>query len=722
LKTIAIACAVLTCAAAQAAPVHDPLAPVGSYNKPADIAPQRITETLFGRKVTDNYRFMEKLGPNTIDWMKAENTYTRSVLDAIKPRAALEQKLAAFGGSFDVVADYASYGGRDFYEQRAPGADDLNLLVRDAAGTRKLVDITALRAAHGGAPYAINYFLPSPDGAKVAVGISAGGSEDASIAIYDAATGKQIGTPLDRAQFGATAWSDDSKRVYVIRLAQLAPGAPGTDKYKNATLVAWNGTDTPTPILGDTVGHGPKFDPVENPALMIEPGATMAAAVSVNGVQNELALWLAPVGQVDDPSVHWTKFVTRADGVTSGDMRGNQIFLLSHKGAPTFQVLQLTAGEGLGSAQVLVPAAPDRVIDSIHAAKDALYIVARRGAYSELLRAPAGGGAVQTVALPFKGHIDEAFTDPRTPGIAIHLASWTAPPVEYAYDPQTGHFTDLQLGISPKFDSSRFAVSDLQAPARDGVKVPLSLIQLADAKIPQIVLLDAYGSYGISQLAGFSPRLITFVEQHAAFGICHVRGGGELGEVWRLGGKDANKHNTWQDLIACGEYLIKQGITTKKQLFIMGGSAGGITMGRAMTERPDLFAGVLDLVPAANTLRAEFSPNGPNNVPEFGSIDNRQGFENLYAMDSIQHVRHGVQYPAVMITTGLNDPRVSPWEPAKFAAALLASGSVRPVLLRVDAKAGHGIGSTKSQSDALYADAFAFVFWRAGLPDWRPGQ
>ena len=250
--------------------------------------------------------------------------------------------------------------------------------------------------------------------------------------------------------------------------------------------------------------------------------------------------------------------------------------------------------------------------------------------------------------------------------------------------------------------------------------VPLSLIQPKYAAKPQITMVEAYGSYGISELADFSSRRATAMKEGITYGVCHVRGGGELGEAWRLGGKDAEKHNTWEDLIACGEDLIARGITTKNRLFILGGSAGGITVGRAVTDRPDLFAGAIDVVPAANTIRSEFSPNGPPNIPEFGTITNEQGFKNLYAMDSIQHVKPGVTYSAVMISTGLNDPRVSPWEPAKFAAALLASGTPNPVLLRIDAEAGHGIGSTKTQTDALAADWIAFVKWRAGLPDWRP--
>jgi prolyl oligopeptidase len=437
-------------------------------------------------------------------------------------------------------------------------------------------------------------------------------------------------------------------------------------------------------------------------------------------VQNEQALWLAPVSQVNDPNAKWTPFATRADDVTAEDAAGDTIYLLSHKNAPTFQVLSVKAGEPLAAARVLVPAEKDRVIDSIHAASDALYVLARHGAYSLLLRVPYGSGRIAKIALPFKGHIGEAFTDPRQPGVTIDLESFVVPPTTFAYDPVRENFTDLKLGVTPRYDSGRYEISDLEARAEDGVMVPDTLVRPKGAKGPQIALIQAYGSYGISQLANFSPRAASFLEAGGTYASCHVRGGGELGDAWRLAGKDANKVHTWRDLIACAEDLIARGYTTKDKLFIFGGSAGGITVGRALTERPDLFAGVLALVPAGNTLREEFQPSGPANIPEFGTIRTEAGFKNLYEMDTIQHVRAGVQYPPVMITTGLNDPRVSPWEPAKLTAALQASGTARPILLRIDAEAGHGIGSTKSQNDALYADMWAFVFWRAGLPNWQP--
>jgi prolyl oligopeptidase len=712
--------ALLTISSATVSMAQDPLAPLGAPSQPAPAPLKPVTETLWGKQVTDNYRYMEALDASTIAWMKAQSAYAHSILHAIRPRAALEAKIAAFTGSFGFTRGYMTYGGRAFYEERTPGSDNFDLVVRDRTGKRKIVDVAALRASKDGEPYAINYFLASPDGSKVAAGISQGGSEAASIFVYDVASGKGIAGPLDRADAGYTAWSNDSSTLYFARLKQLAPGESDIEKYRNATLVSWDLKSEPVAVLGSTVGHGPPFLPDELPALTISPGTPVAMAVSINGVQNELALWLAPVSQVNDPKVQWTPFVARTDDVTDVDAAGDMIYLLSHKNAPTFQVLRVKAGRSLAAAEVLVPTEKGRVIDSINAASDALYVLARQGAYSQLLRVAHAGGKIEVVALPFKGLIREAFTDPRQPGITINLQSFVVPHTTFAYDPAKQSFSDLKLGVTSHYDSGRYEINDLEARAKDGVMVPNTLVRPKGAKGPQIVLIQAYGSYGISQLANFSLRAASFLEAGGTYASCHVRGGGELGEAWRLAGKDANKPNTWRDLIACAEDLIARGYTTKDKLFIFGGSAGGITMGRALTERPDLFAGVIATVPGANTLRSEFQASGPLNIPEFGTIKTEEGFRNLHEMDTIQHVRPGVQYPPVMITTGLNDPRVSPWEPAKLAAALQASGTARPILLRIDSEAGHGVGSTKSQDDALFADMWAFVFWRAGLRDWQP--
>jgi prolyl oligopeptidase len=205
------------------------------------------------------------------------------------------------------------------------------------------------------------------------------------------------------------------------------------------------------------------------------------------------------------------------------------------------------------------------------------------------------------------------------------------------------------------------------------------------------------------------------------FAVAHVRGGGERGEDWHLAGQKLTKYHTWQDAIDCAQYLITQHWTSHKHLAVIGGSAGGITMGMLLTERPDLAAVVIDEVGVSDAMRSEFSPNGPPNIPEFGTVKDPEGFKALYAMDAVQHVKNGVKYPSVLLTTGLHDPRVSSWEPTKMTARLqAATASKNPVLLRVEADAGHGIGSTRAQRDIETADIMAFILWRTGDARYQP--
>jgi prolyl oligopeptidase len=709
----------LATSVACAANRSDPLAPVGGPPQPAPPAVRPVTENLFGTNVTDNYRNMEKLAAETVAWMKAQGVYTRKVIDAIPLHAALRKRVEAFSGSFGFVLGYVSAGTRQFYEQRAPGSDDFNLIVRDNNGTRKLVDIAAIRGAHGGEPCAINYFLAAPDGSKVAVGISARGSEAAELYVYDAATGKQIAGPIDRAEYGPTAWSGDSGLLYFIRLQKVSEGDE-LGKYRNPIVEVWDLKSPPRPVAGNGIGRDTSFAPDEAPAISITPGSPIAVLVSRNGVQSELRLWTAPAESASSPNAPWKPFVDRDDGVTHFGIRGDEAFLVTHKNAPTSQVLRVKAGAPLSTATVLVPAQADRTIEDVRPAADGLYVLARRGAYSMLLRVPTGSARIEEIPLPANGAVAEAFADPDKPGIEINFSSWVVPPRELAYDPAAGKFAALGIEVPGDMNPAQFTVSDREARAHDGTMIPVTIIEPVGMGTPQITLLEAYGSYGYSLRAGFDQRRSLIMNEGITYAICHVRGGGELGEAWRLAGKDANKHNTWQDDIACGEELIARGITSRDKLFIIGMSAGGITVGRAMTERPELFAGVIDFVPAANTLRMEYSPNGPPNVPEFGTVTTEPGFRNLYGMDSIQHVEKGAHYPAIMISLGLNDPRVEPWGPAKFAAALMASGSPNPVLLRVDLNSGHGHGSTRSQTDLLVTDWIAFIKWRAGVPGWRP--
>jgi prolyl oligopeptidase len=397
--------------------------------RPPVPAAKPVTETLFGQSITDQFRYFEQQDATLTDWMKAEGRYARSVLDALPQHDATLAKLSAMTGSWDVVGTITTAaGGRTFYEQRSSGSDNFDLMVREADGkTRKLVDVSAIRAANGGEPFAINYFTPSNDGNKIAVGISEGGSEDASLWIYDVATGSRIAGPVPNAQFGIIGWTPDDRHLFTTLMQGVKPGRPETDKYLNSKAYVWDLKGAPVPILGVGISPAVPFKPEEFPGVFTVPDAPLALAVNVNGVQNEMAIWTAPVTAAGSADAPWKPFVKRDDDVTNIAVAGNRIFLLSHKDAPTFKVLALNAGEPIGAAKEVIAARPDRVIEGIAAASDGLYVRARRGVYSELLKIPLEGGPEQAIELPFKGSINELSADPRYPGVKLILDSWAVP-------------------------------------------------------------------------------------------------------------------------------------------------------------------------------------------------------------------------------------------------------------------------------------------------------
>jgi prolyl oligopeptidase len=234
-------------------------------------------------------------------------------------------------------------------------------------------------------------------------------------------------------------------------------------------------------------------------------------------------------------------------------------------------------------------------------------------------------------------------------------------------------------------------------------------------------LLDGYGAYGFSETARFSPSSMVWIERGGVLAYANVRGSGVYGNDWYKAGFKTTKSNTWKDGVACAQYLIRQGYASPKTLAVMGGSAGGIFVGRAVTTAPELFAAAIFNVGMMDTIRSEESANGITNISEFGSIQNALEFAALLDMSTYHNIKDGSAYPAVLLVHGLNDPRVNVWESGKAAARLQAASiSGKPVLLRLDLQAGHGIGSTATQRYAEAADSYSFLLWQMGRAQLKP--
>ena len=704
-----------TAAAADTASQSPPAAPV-----------RPVIDDYFGIKVPDPYRYMENLkDPQVEAWFKQQNEFCRGVLGRISGRDKLLARIKELGQSaparvFDVRRLPTN---RYFFQKRLASEDVARLFTRDGLdGAEKLALDPNKYPAPKGSHNAISYYAPSDDGNWVAVGVSPAGSENAIIHMIDLRTGEEAKETIDRARFGGIAWRKDNHSFFYNRLQKLSPDQPPTDEeLKSKAYLHVIGTDVASdaPVIGFELNPAVALSPMDIPFVVTDPTSSYALGVIEHGVLNEITLYAAPLDTVTSASVPWKKVCDIDEQVTATAVHGSDLYLLTHRDSPRFKVLHTSLSEpDVAHAQTLVAQGP-AVIMAIGAAQDGVYLQLLDGGIGRIRRVPYAGEQAD-VPLPLEGAVTLENPDSRAPGLLLTLTSWTQAFSIYQYDPTSGRVSDTQLQPVGKFDRPADLVSEeVKVASYDGTMVPLSIIHRRDIKLDgsNPTLLDGYGAYAMTIDPFFEPRRIAWLERGGVFAEAHVRGGGEYGEDWHKWGQKLTKPNTWRDFIACAQYLIDHKYTSPARLAGEGTSAGGITIGRAFTERPDLFAAALDRVGVSNAVRQEFSPNGPPNIPEFGSVETQPGFEDLYAMDAYLHVRDGVKYPAVLVTTGWNDPRVASWEPGKIAARLqAATASGKPVLLRVEYAAGHGMGSTKSQLEEEMADSWSFLFWQFGVP------
>ena len=688
-----------------------------------------VTDTYFGVAVPDPYRYMEDMkNAEVAAWMKAQADYASAYFKRIPGRDELYQEIEKRGDAVAArVFSVQVVGDKVYYLKRLANENIPKLYVRDGyAGPERLLVDPELVKNDDGTHSSIDYYQPSPDNKYVATGISPAGSEASVLRIVDVASAKPLNDTIDRAQYASPSWLPDGRLMY-SRLQKLGPDAPVTDKYQNQRVYVHTIGEDPdkdVALFGPGVSSRVKIDPTELVFAAWPAGSRYVAAVVVNGVQRELRIHVAPVASLDGAQTPWTTVTTRDDDVNDFALAGDDLYLMSHKGTPRFKVLRTPlAKPDLATAQVVVPAGT-AVVTGIVAAGDAIYVRKMNAGMSELWRLPRATGKAERVALPYAGDIETMSTDPRRRGIVFDLGGWTRAGAIYAYEPATRKLVDTKLQPQGPFDApANLESKEVLVKAPDGAMVPLSLVYKKGLKLDggNPTILYGYGAYGISMTPFYRPTWLPWFDRGGVLAVAHVRGGGEYGEDWYKGGYKATKANTWRDAIACAEWLVANKWTSTPKLSIMGGSAGGIFVGRAITERPDLFGAAVAQVPVSDVVRGEFSANGVPNIPEFGTVKTEEGFKALYAMSPYHWVKDGVKYPAVLLTTGINDPRVDAYQAAKMAARLqAASTSGKPVLMRIDYEAGHGFGTTKKQAYAERADTFAFLFREAGVKPFAP--
>jgi prolyl oligopeptidase len=695
--------------------------------KPPATPTHEVTDDYFGTRIVDSYRWLEDLkSPEVSAWMKAQNDYTRAVLDRVPGREKLRARIAQLDDTGVRVSSFQSYGGRWFYLKRAPGQDNQRLYTRDGsnAAERLLLDPETLTA--NGVHYSIDYYTPSPDGKLVAVGIAPGGSENAVLHVLDAATGNELGEHIDRVQFGAIAWRPDNRSFFYQRLRKHGPDEPRTSYYLNSRAYLHqlgDDLDKDVPVFGNGLSSSISMGESDLPFIALPVGSKYALAVNAHGVQNELTIYAAKVVDIHDAAAPWRKIADVPDDSTGFDIHGDHLYLLTHHDAPRFKVVRLNLADGNFQTAEVVMAPSEAVVVGVGVAADAVYVQKLDGGIGRLFRIPFEGGAAKPVPLPFDGAIEELFVNGAEPGVYVRAASWTKSPVYLHYDPKTNQVADTKIVPPSPVDFSGIESEEVKAKAADGTLVPLSIVHKRGLKLDgsHPTLLHGYGSYGITYDPNFDPASLAWLERGGVVAVAHIRGGGEYGEDWHNGGRKATKLNTITDFITCAQYLIEHKYTSPQHLAGEGTSAGGITIGGAITGRPDLFGAALDNVGMSDDLRAELQVNGPANIPEFGTVKDEQDFHHLLSISGYHRIKDQTAYPAVLLTTGINDPRVDPWQMNKMTARLqAASSSGRPILLRVDYDAGHGgIGATRTQHTNLLTDQYSFLLWQLGDPDFQ---
>jgi prolyl oligopeptidase len=702
-------------------------APVLSAAPPATPV-QDVVETHHGTAVHDPYRALEDVkNPATRAWFQAQGRYAAEQLATIPRRDQLQARITELANaSGDQVRSIVRLpGDRLFYLKRRAGTAQFNLLTRDGprGAERLLVDASALTQT-AGVPHAVNWFVPSWDGRRVAYGVSAGGSEDTSMHVIDVASGQALLDPVPRVLDGSlVGWTPDGRGLAYNQLKPGMPGEPENEHYMDSTVFLLEPVQrgaTARPLFGPKVNPELKLDRLDFAGVSFTPGGHFMLARTTDTTVPEGKLFVAPVAALSGTGpIAWIKLSDFYDKITAAQMRGDTLYLKTYAGAPRGRVLALDLGAPvLSRAREAVAQPASGVLQEMVIGRDALYVEQRAGFSVRLLRYPLEGGQGVDVAPGLKGSayavadLAHAHDD-----VWFATSTWTEPSrVMRTTSPGRYEDTELRDARRPA-GAPEVEVSEVTVPSFDGALVPLAVVHrkglVLDGSNP--TLLIGYGAYGFSMEARYDLLGLAWIERGGVVALANVRGSGAYGDAWYRAGFKTTKSNTWKDGIACARYLIERKYASPKTLGIWGASAGGIFVGRAVTSAPELFAAAIFDVGMLDTVRSELSANGVTNVSEFGTVKKPDEFRALLEMSTYHQIKDGVAYPAVLLVHGMNDPRVDVWQSGKAAARLqAASTSGKPVLLRLDEQAGHGIGSTAQQAFSLRADIYSFLLWQFG--------
>lgn len=665
--------------------------------------------------VEDPYQWLENdENPQVKAWSDAQNQRTRQYLDKLLDRAAIEKQLTEWYAK--TSPSYFSLVSRPgiLFAMKFQPPKQQPLLVKlasadDLKSEKVVLDPNVLDAK---GTTAIDWFVPSLDGKRVAVSLSKGGSEDGTLHFYETATGKALADTIAHVQYptagGSAAWNAEGTGVYYTRFPRKGERPDADLNFYQQIYFHKFGT----PDTQDSYSIGKDFPRIAEVALEGSRDAKYILATVENGDGGEFAHYLL------GPDGTWKQITQFSDQIKVARLgRDNALYLLSRAGAPRGKILRLPlAVPELKNAAEIV-ADGGAVIEYIVPSTDALYVGDLLGGPSQIRRFDLNGKNEMVIPIPEISAVQEmlALEDG---SLLFRDVSYTEPAVWFHCANEKTDPAKTALRSTSPVSFADIEVTREFATSKDGTKIPVNILfrkgLKRDGQNP--TLLYGYGGYGISMSPNFDFTRRLWLDRGGVYVVANIRGGGEFGEEWHKAGNLTKKQNVFDDFAAAAEYLIKENYTRPEKLALEGGSNGGLLMGAMITQHPDLMRAVVSQVGIYDMLRVELAPNGAFNVTEFGTVKDPEQFKALYAYSPYHHVVDGTKYPSILMMTGANDGRVAPYHSRKMIARLEeANKSENPILLRTSSSAGHGIGTALSERIKQLADIYAFLFAQLGM-------
>lgn len=705
---------------------------LSSFAQQPPKAPSKpVIDNYFGKTVVDKYRNLEDLkNEETLNWMKSQANYTNSVLNSIPGKQGLINILS----DIDSRRTESIFGlqilddGTYFYQKTTPKDQIAKLFKRKGIKGKETLVFDPEKFENNNKDIkTISSFSPNKLGTIISINLSKNGGEMSEMILLDLTNDKILPERIDKLRFGGATWlKDDKSFIY-----SQSPTSDVLDvKAQSDLLTKHHVIGNPIsndklifskglyPEINFTTEELPFFGyDIENDIFICMPYT----------VDPNLKIYMSKNTNLGIEKFKWKLLFDRKDEIRTCLIKKNELFVMTALNAPNFKLLRVDLNNiDFSKAKTIIPEDNQFKLTSFNFSKKGiLYTTDKNGIESKLYFTYFDGTNTKEILTPKKSATISVTTSGlKNNDIWISTSGWISPSERYKFDINKNLFEREELSTKinyPEFEN--LEVQELMIKSHDGVEVPLSLIYKKgikkDGNTP--TLFYGYGAYGWSMSPAFDPGNLLWVNKGGILAIAHVRGGGELGKNWHMAGYKTTKPNTWKDVIACTEYMINEGYTNPTKTAIYSRSAGGIFVGRAITERPDLYAVAIPGVGSMNTVRAENTPNGPANIAEFGTMGKEYEAKALIEMDSYLNLKENTKYPATLTTAGFNDSRIIVWEPAKFAARILdVNISNKPNLLKVDYEAGHFGGATKAKSFEEIADVLSFALWQVGHNEFQP--